>query len=167
MRRSCFALFAVLLLVAGCGSSAATQTNAGPQGTQTPAGATPTVSKPTKTPTPTTDQGSGTGSVTVTIGGANYTVGGGSCGPGFGGDFSYAQFGDWLNGNDPESTTDYVSIDIYPDGHADLGGGRVNGTKFYLNDSDQTGTIDLNTGGTFSGTDDYGAGTVSGTFTCK
>ena len=170
MRRSCLALFAAMLVVAACGSAASTQTNTVPQPTRTPVGATPTVAAPTptptKTPTPTDAQGSGTGSVKVTIGGKDYTVGGGTCGAGFGGNFQVADFGDWVNGIDPSSTADYVSLDIYPDGHAERGGGRVSGILFFLASSGQTGTIDVATGGTFAGTDAYGAGAVSGTFTC-
>jgi hypothetical protein len=101
------------------------------------------------------------------MGGSTYTVKGGGCTPGIGGSYFVAEAGDWIDGNDPNATADFVSIDIYPDGHAERGGGLVSGTKFFLNTSDQKGTGDVTNGGTFSGTDAYGHGSVSGTFTCK
>ena len=76
------------------------------------------------------------------------------------------QFGDWVNGG-ADTTTEFVSIDIFSDGHAERGGGYVGTTHFFLDNADQKATGDLNTGGTFSGKDAYGHGTVTGTFTCK
>jgi hypothetical protein len=116
------------------------------------------------TPAPST-AALGTGVVKVTLGGKEYTVGGGDCAKGFGGDFFVVEAGDWLNGIDPAATSDFVSVSIYNDGSAQHAGGRVGGTKFFY--SDATGTGDITKGGTFTGTDAYGAGTVSGTFSCK
>jgi hypothetical protein len=101
------------------------------------------------------------------MGGSTYTVKGGDCAPGISGGYFVAEAGDWIDGNDPSATADFVSIMIYPDGHAEHGGGIVSGTKFYLDGSDEKGTGDATSGGTFSGTDAYGHGAVSGTFTCS
>jgi hypothetical protein len=101
------------------------------------------------------------------MGGSTYTVKGGDCAPGIGGGYFVAEAGDWIDGNDPSATADFVSIDIYPDGHAERGGGLVSGIRFFLNTGDQKGTGDVTNGGTFSGTDAYGHGAVSGTFTCS
>jgi hypothetical protein len=145
---------------AGCGGSGATQAAGG-------GGATPGASGQKQAATPAQAQSSGGGSFTVTIGGSTYTVKGGDCAPGIGGAYFVAEAGDWIDGNDPNATADFVSIMIYPDGHAEHGGGLLSGKKFYLNTGDQKGTGDVTNGGTFSGTDTYGNGAVSGTFTCS
>jgi hypothetical protein len=145
---------------AGCGGSGATQAAGG-------GGATPGASGQKQAATPAQAQSSGGGSFTVTIGGSTYTVKGGDCAPGIGGAYFVAEAGDWIDGNDPSATADFVSIMIYPDGHAEHGGGLVSGTKFFLNTTDEKGTGDVTKGGTFSGTDAYGHGAVSGTFTCS
>jgi hypothetical protein len=152
-----------LVVFAACGGSSATE-QPGAGGNATPAAggnATPAAKATTK------GEVSGSGSITMTMGGSSYTVKGGDCAPGIGGGYFVAEAGDWLDGNDPSATADFVSIMIYPDGHAEHGGGLVSGTRFYLDTGDQKGTGDVNNGGTFSGTDVYGHGAVSGTFTCK
>jgi hypothetical protein len=172
MRRPYVALFVAMLVAAGCGSAVSTQTNAGlpvshtPAGA-TPSGATPTESNPTQAATPTEAQASGGGTITVTMQGSNFFVQGGDCAWGIGHGYFVAEAGDWIDGNDPSSTADFVSIDIYPDGHAEHGGGSVAGTRFFFNTSGETGTGDPTTGGTFSGTDDYGHGKMTGVFTCQ
>ena len=162
MRRLALISLVAVVVLAACGGSSATE-QPGAGGNPTSAGGNAThAAKATPA-----GQVSGSGSVTVTIGGSSYTVKGGDCAPGLGGNYFVAEFGDWLDGMDPSSTVEFVSIDIYPDGHADLGGGYVGTIRFYLNKGDQKGTGDVNNGGTFSGTDAYGHGAVTGTFTCK
>lgn len=164
MRRFALISLVAVVMFAACGGSSATdQPGAGGNPTSAAGGNATAAAKAT----PATGQASGTGSVTVTLGGSSYTVKDGDCAPGLGGKYFVAEFGDWLDGMDPSSTAEFVSIDIYPDGHADLGGGYVGGIRFYLNKDDQKGTGDVNSGGTFSGTDAYGHGAVTGTFTCK
>ncbi len=160
MRRFALVSLLAVMAFAGCGGSGATQAAAG-------GGATPGASSQKQAATPTQGQASGGGSFTVTMGGSTYTVKGGDCAPGIGGGYFVAEAGDWIDGNDPSATADFVSIMIYPDGHAEHGGGLVSGIKFYLNGTDEKGTGDATSGGTFSGTDAYGHGAVSGTFTCS
>ena len=165
MRRFALVSLLAVIAVAGCGGSGATQ----PAGT---GGATPGASVQKQTATPAQTQASGTqasggGSFAVTVGGSTYTVKGGDCAPGIGGGYFVAEAGDWIDGNDPSATADFVSIEIFPDGHAERGGGLVSGIKFFLDTADQKGTGDATSGGTFSGTDAYGHGAVSGTFTCS
>jgi hypothetical protein len=164
MRRMALISLVAVAVFAACGGSSATQQpGAGGNATSAAGGNATSAAKAT----PTKGQVSGSGSVTVTMGGSSYTVKGGDCAPGIGGNYFVAEAGDWIDGNDPNATADFVSIMIYPDGHAEHGGGLVSGIRFYLNTDDQKGTGDVNTGGTFSGTDAYGHGAVSGTFTCK
>lgn len=160
MRRFALVSLLAVMAFAGCGGSGATQAGGG-------GGATPAASGQKKAATPAQTQASGGGSFTVTMGGSTYTVKGGDCAPGIGGNYFVAEAGDWIDGNDPSATADFVSIEIFPDGHAERGGGLLSGTKFFLNTDDQKGTGDITNGGTFSGTDAYGHGAVSGTFTCK
>jgi hypothetical protein len=168
MRRFALVSLLAVMAFAGCSGSGATQTavGGGAGATQAPGGGTP-ASTQKQAATPTQGQVSGGGTVTVTMGGSTYTVKGGDCAPGIGGGYFVAEAGDWINGNDPAATADFVSISIYPDGHAEHGGGLVSGIKFFLNTSDEKGTGDSTSGGTFSGTDSYGHGAVSGTFTCS
>ena len=171
MRRFALVSLLAVMAFAGCGGSGATQAAAGGGATPGEPGqnqaATPGASVQKQATTPTQGQASGGGSFTVTMGGSTYTVKGGDCAPGIGGGYFVAEAGDWIDGNDPSATADFVSIMIYPDGHAEHGGGIVSGIKFYLNGSDEKGTGDATSGGTFSGTDTYGHGAVSGTFTCS
>lgn len=165
MRRLALISLVAVVLFAACGGSSATQQSGAGGNPTSAAGGNAT---PKAKATPTKGQASGTGSVTVTLGGSSYTVKDGDCATStIGGKFFVAEFGDWINGIDPESTVEFVSIDIYPDGHAERGGGYVGGIRFFLNTTDQKGTGDVNNGGTFSGTDAYGHGAVTGTFTCK
>jgi len=166
MRRFALVSLLAVMAFAGCGGSGATQAA---QATQADGGggATPGASGQKQAATPAQGQASGGGSFTVTMGGSTYTVTGGDCAPGIGGGYFVAEAGDWIDGNDPSATADFVSIMIYPDGHAEHGGGLVSGIKFYLDTSDEKGTGDSTSGGTFSGTDVYGHGAVSGTFTCS
>ena len=171
MRRFALVPLLAVMAFAGCGGSGATQAAGGGGATPAASGqkqaATPGASVQKPTVTPTQAQASGGGSFTVTMGGSTYTVTGGDCAPGISGDYFVAEAGDWIDGNDPSATADFVSIMIYPDGHAEHGGGLVSGIKFYLDTGDQKGAGDLTSGGTFSGTDAYGHGAVSGTFTCS
>ena len=164
MRRMALVSLVAVVVFAACGGSSATQ--------QPGAGGNPTSAAggnatPAAKATPAKGQSSATGSVTLTLGGSSYTIKDGDCAPGIGGNYFVAEAGDWRDGNDPSATADFVSIMIYPDGHAEHGGGLVSGTRFYLNGDDEKGTGDVTNGGTFSGTDSYGHGAVTGTFTCK
>jgi hypothetical protein len=167
MRRFALVSLLAVMAFAGCGSSGATQA-AGGGGAALAASSQKQAATPAQNPSSGAQgQASGGGSFTVNIGGSTYTVKGGDCAPGIGGGYFVAEAGDWIDGNDPSATADFVSIMIYPDGHAEHGGGIVSGIKFYLDGSDEKGTGDATSGGTFSGTDTYGHGAVSGTFTCS
>jgi hypothetical protein len=130
----------------------------------------------------------GSGSATVTVSGTKNTISGGSCyDQGSAG--VDARFGDW---EDDSDQINYLALTVYraggptppptptaipqPTGPAATPeptdppqynvSGSVDGNPFIL-DVGAAVSLDANGHGTFSGVDIDGAGTVSGTFSCK
>jgi hypothetical protein len=119
----------------------------------------------------------GHGSATVTLAGVTTTISGGGCydrGPA-GVD---ARFGNWQD--DPGGGASYVALTAYrvggptptpptsaaTDEHPSPAvGGSIDGNSFILIANTRV-TLAASGTGTFSGTDDNGNGTVTGTFTC-
>jgi hypothetical protein len=124
----------------------------------------------------------GTGSATAKIAGTTTTIKGGGCyDQGSAG--VDARFGDWQG---TEGSSDYLQVVAFRAGGptptpastaspqaspgateypGDSVSGSANGTAFVLG-TDTVVTLSADGTGSFSGTDDSGAGRVSGTFTC-
>ena len=174
MRKTLALILTVILALSACSSSKASGGTGQPtKGTQSSQPTQPTKAPnvtPTERPQPTEVTPQGGGILTLTVGGKVYTLDNGSCSAGIGGEYWFAGFGDYMNGGsveDPGTTKDWFSLDIYTDGHVQQAGGIVQGVKIFM-DSATTGSGDKDHGGAFTGTNSMGNdAVVSGVFTCK